>query len=248
LVRCMPACCSKPSSSGSSFSTTSMSQNEPAAAGRPVGYFTAQPTTPHGVRSTSSSAAPAVASYPHLGQERINADGSLSTAYTRYRQQQQQQVQAPHSASTSGSSPASNQQVSTATGSSPSSHSSSSSAAEQQAPRPPGLPAAAPAAVPASRQQLDQLADLIQSSRRVVVITGAGCSTESNIPDYRGPGGAYTTGKCLCRRCCWHAVACCGCDAAGVPQSQLTWLPTKHAYGLVWHSFLLQAELHHQPG
>jgi hypothetical protein len=229
LVRCMPACCSNPSSSGSSISTTSTSQIETAAAGRPVGYFTPQPTTPLGVRSTSSSAAPAAASYAHLGQERINADGSLSTVYTRYRQQQQQEQQqlqqAPHSASTSGSSPASNQQVSTATGSS---SSPSSSAAGQQAPRPPGLPAAAPAAVPASRQQLDQLADLIQSSRRVVVITGAGCSTESNIPDYRGPGGAYTTGKCLCRRCCWYAVACCGCDVAGAPHSHLTWLPTKH--------------------
>jgi hypothetical protein len=205
LVRCMPACCSKPSSNGSTISTTSTSQSETAAGGRPVGYFKSQPTTPQGARSTSSSAAPAAASYVQLGQERINADGSLSTAYTRYRQeqpQQQQQQHAPHSASTSGSPHETNhsgQQVSTAAGSSssPSSSSSSSSAAQQHAPRPPGLPAAAPAAVPASRQQLDQLADLIQSSRQVVVITGAGCSTESNIPDYRGPGGAYTTGECV---------------------------------------------------
>ena len=35
---------------------------------------------------------------------------------------------------------------------------------------------------------------LLQDSGRVVVVTGAGCSTESNIPDYRGPNGAYNTG------------------------------------------------------
>lgn len=34
---------------------------------------------------------------------------------------------------------------------------------------------------------LDQLADLL-SERRVAVLAGAGCSTESGIPDYRGPG------------------------------------------------------------
>jgi hypothetical protein len=42
---------------------------------------------------------------------------------------------------------------------------------------------------------LEQLVDLIQAAQRVVVVTGAGVSTESNIPDYRGPQGAYTTGE-----------------------------------------------------
>jgi len=39
------------------------------------------------------------------------------------------------------------------------------------------------------------LADFIGKSRRLVVLTGAGCSTESGIPDYRSPGGAWTRHK-----------------------------------------------------
>ena len=39
------------------------------------------------------------------------------------------------------------------------------------------------------------LADFIHESRRLVVLTGAGCSTESGIPDYRSPGGAWTRHK-----------------------------------------------------
>ena len=35
----------------------------------------------------------------------------------------------------------------------------------------------------------------IASARRLVVLTGAGCSTESGIPDYRSPGGAWTRHK-----------------------------------------------------
>jgi NAD-dependent deacetylase len=38
----------------------------------------------------------------------------------------------------------------------------------------------------------EQLADLIRSSRRAVVFTGAGMSTESGIPDFRSPGGIWT--------------------------------------------------------
>jgi len=39
------------------------------------------------------------------------------------------------------------------------------------------------------------LADFIERARRLVVLTGAGCSTESGIPDYRSPGGAWTRHK-----------------------------------------------------
>lgn len=41
--------------------------------------------------------------------------------------------------------------------------------------------------VPGSTEDVDTLASLLRG-RRTVVLTGAGCSTESGIPDYRGPG------------------------------------------------------------
>ncbi len=36
------------------------------------------------------------------------------------------------------------------------------------------------------------LHEFIDRSKRLVVLTGAGCSTDSGIPDYRSPGGAWT--------------------------------------------------------
>jgi len=39
------------------------------------------------------------------------------------------------------------------------------------------------------------LVEFIASSKRLVVLTGAGCSTESGIPDYRSPGGAWARHK-----------------------------------------------------
>jgi NAD-dependent SIR2 family protein deacetylase len=42
---------------------------------------------------------------------------------------------------------------------------------------------------------LADLAGMIDAARRLVVLTGAGCSTESGIPDYRSPGGAWTRHK-----------------------------------------------------
>ena len=40
-----------------------------------------------------------------------------------------------------------------------------------------------------------RLADMIAEARRVVVFTGAGISTESGIPDFRSPGGVWSTMK-----------------------------------------------------
>jgi NAD-dependent deacetylase len=38
----------------------------------------------------------------------------------------------------------------------------------------------------------DPLPDWLTRARRIVVLTGAGISTESGIPDYRGPNGVWT--------------------------------------------------------
>ena len=38
----------------------------------------------------------------------------------------------------------------------------------------------------------DRLAELIAGSKRVLVFTGAGISTESGIPDFRSPGGLWS--------------------------------------------------------
>jgi NAD-dependent deacetylase len=39
---------------------------------------------------------------------------------------------------------------------------------------------------------IDRLREMLEASRRVVVFTGAGISTESGIPDFRSPGGIWT--------------------------------------------------------
>jgi NAD-dependent deacetylase len=41
-------------------------------------------------------------------------------------------------------------------------------------------------------ESTEELADLIVGSQRIVVFTGAGISTESGIPDFRGPDGIWT--------------------------------------------------------
>src|SRR5690242_1187245 len=42
---------------------------------------------------------------------------------------------------------------------------------------------------------LERLAAFVRAADRLVVLTGAGCSTESGIPDYRSPGGLWTNHK-----------------------------------------------------
>jgi len=41
-------------------------------------------------------------------------------------------------------------------------------------------------------EKINQVADIIAKAEKVVVFTGAGISTESGIPDFRGPGGLWT--------------------------------------------------------
>ena len=43
-----------------------------------------------------------------------------------------------------------------------------------------------------NQAQLDDFAAMLAASRRAVVFTGAGISTESGIPDFRSPGGIWT--------------------------------------------------------
>ena len=44
----------------------------------------------------------------------------------------------------------------------------------------------------ALEESIEEIADLIVGSKRIVVFTGAGISTESGIPDFRGPDGLWT--------------------------------------------------------
>lgn len=48
---------------------------------------------------------------------------------------------------------------------------------------------AAPPAPPLSPEDLAALVGFVASASRLVVLTGAGASTESGVPDYRSPGG-----------------------------------------------------------
>jgi NAD-dependent deacetylase len=41
-------------------------------------------------------------------------------------------------------------------------------------------------------QQIEEVADLVAKSEKVIAFTGAGVSTESGIPDFRGPGGIWS--------------------------------------------------------
>ena len=55
-------------------------------------------------------------------------------------------------------------------------------------------PATVPDCGPPTVAEVNALAEFIARADRLLVITGAGVSTESNVPDYRSPNGAYSTG------------------------------------------------------
>lgn len=41
------------------------------------------------------------------------------------------------------------------------------------------------------KEKIATLAQWIKESSHIVAFTGAGCSTESGLPDFRSPGGLY---------------------------------------------------------
>lgn len=51
-----------------------------------------------------------------------------------------------------------------------------------------------PESAPPTDRDLGLLYNFVQDSRRLVVLTGAGTSTECGIPDYRSPHGAFSSG------------------------------------------------------
>ena len=55
-------------------------------------------------------------------------------------------------------------------------------------------PGAAPACEQAPEEAVQKLAEFVGLRRRLVVLTGAGVSTESDLPCYRGTEGAYSRG------------------------------------------------------
>lgn len=42
--------------------------------------------------------------------------------------------------------------------------------------------------------KVETLAKWIRDSKNIVAFTGAGCSTESGVPDFRSPGGVLDLG------------------------------------------------------
>ena len=48
-------------------------------------------------------------------------------------------------------------------------------------------------AAPEPSTVLDEAHALVRAARRITVVSGAGISTDSGIPDFRGPNGLWTT-------------------------------------------------------
>ena len=53
----------------------------------------------------------------------------------------------------------------------------------------------APVCRPTPTADIEALGGVLSSKGRIALLTGAGCSTESGIPDYRSPGGLWKNHK-----------------------------------------------------
>lgn len=61
-------------------------------------------------------------------------------------------------------------------------------------PKSPVVPNPDSVLLPPTGEEVDWLTAIINESKSLVVLTGAGISTASGIPDYRGPNGSYNRG------------------------------------------------------
>jgi hypothetical protein len=85
----------------------------------------------------------------------------------------------------------------------------------------PGDPA--PAAPPLANHELERLAEFLRAARgEALVLTGAGLGTESGIPDYRSPNGAYSAGH----RPMTHQASPAP-SLAGQSKQKTCWKPTR---------------------
>ncbi len=104
---------------------------------------------------------------------------------------------------------------------------------------------------------VDHLADFVTASRRLIVLTGAGISTDSGIPDYRGPDGRWKQhrpmmyqdfiGSAAARRRYWgRSVVGWRRVAAGQPNSAHAALASLEAQGRVHHLITQNVDGLHQ--
>ena len=54
---------------------------------------------------------------------------------------------------------------------------------------------------PAELKKIQKVAEMLLKAKNAIVLTGAGISTESGIPDFRGENGIWE-----CKKCEWKGL------------------------------------------